>query len=393
MSVLVPDRVLQTTVTSGTGPYVLVPATAAFRNFSASYATSAKVPYCATDNQSNYEIGIGTLVIGSPDQITRGSIILSSNSNSAVSWTGTTKQIFAWDVTGTAYVSTFGGSYTALPADWGTTFAFTGVISGTFTLPAITGLPLGFTVTVKNSGTAACIVTPHTGDQIENYGVSTSFTLNQRASATLASDGTVWRVIAAGGDTLASNTDLAISGTANHDFLTFNSGTSKWVNSAHATATSFLDAMVGDSGSGGTKGLVPAPGSGDTAAGKFLKADGTFAVPPGSSGTPVSFHVVASGSSDSLTTLSVVRTHIVWNSASGLAKSQTIPDPTLYDGYDVDLFDFFGDSPTHPITITPAGTGTITIASLGSVANVTLQSAYGNLSFRANAALNTWIVT
>lgn len=46
-------------------------------------------------------------------------------------------------------------------------------------------------------------------------------------------------------------------------------------------ATAILDAVVGDSGSGGTKGLVPAPGAGDTAAGKFLKADGTFAVPPG----------------------------------------------------------------------------------------------------------------
>ncbi len=47
-----------------------------------------------------------------------------------------------------------------------------------------------------------------------------------------------------------------------------------------------VDAMVGDSGAGGTKGEVPAPSSGDAAAGKFLKADGTWAVPPGStSGT------------------------------------------------------------------------------------------------------------
>jgi hypothetical protein len=44
-------------------------------------------------------------------------------------------------------------------------------------------------------------------------------------------------------------------------------------------ATAILNAVVGDSGSGGTKGLVPAPGAGDAAAGKFLKADGTFAVP------------------------------------------------------------------------------------------------------------------
>lgn len=50
-------------------------------------------------------------------------------------------------------------------------------------------------------------------------------------------------------------------------------------------ATAMLNAVVGDSGSGGTKGLVPAPGAGDAAAGKFLKADGTFAVPAGGAGS------------------------------------------------------------------------------------------------------------
>jgi hypothetical protein len=34
--------------------------------------------------------------------------------------------------------------------------------------------------------------------------------------------------------------------------------------------------MVGDSGAGGVRGLVPAPAAGDAAAGKFLKADGTW---------------------------------------------------------------------------------------------------------------------
>jgi hypothetical protein len=49
-------------------------------------------------------------------------------------------------------------------------------------------------------------------------------------------------------------------------------------------ATALLNAMVGDSGAGGTKGLVPAPAAGDAAAGKYLKADGSYAVPPGSAG-------------------------------------------------------------------------------------------------------------
>lgn len=41
-------------------------------------------------------------------------------------------------------------------------------------------------------------------------------------------------------------------------------------------ATAILNNMVGDSGAGGTKGLVPAPAAGDAAANKFLKADGTW---------------------------------------------------------------------------------------------------------------------
>lgn len=49
-------------------------------------------------------------------------------------------------------------------------------------------------------------------------------------------------------------------------------------------ATALLNAMVGDSGSGGTKGLVPVPGAGDAAAAKFLRADATWAVPAGGGG-------------------------------------------------------------------------------------------------------------
>lgn len=54
-----------------------------------------------------------------------------------------------------------------------------------------------------------------------------------------------------------------------------------------AGATARLNAFVGDSGAGGTKGLVPAPAAGDAAANKYLKSDGTWAtagvVGPGSS--------------------------------------------------------------------------------------------------------------
>ena len=51
-----------------------------------------------------------------------------------------------------------------------------------------------------------------------------------------------------------------------------------------AQATALLSNVTGDSGSGGVKGLVPAPAAGDAAAGKFLKADGTWATPSGGGG-------------------------------------------------------------------------------------------------------------
>lgn len=59
-----------------------------------------------------------------------------------------------------------------------------------------------------------------------------------------------------------------------------------------ADQTALLSTMVGDSGAGGTKGLVPAPAAGDAAAGKYLDADGTWTVPPGGGG----------GGGDALTT-------------------------------------------------------------------------------------------
>jgi hypothetical protein len=46
-----------------------------------------------------------------------------------------------------------------------------------------------------------------------------------------------------------------------------------------ASITAFDNILVGDSGSGGYSGNVPAPASGDAAAGKYLCADGTWSVP------------------------------------------------------------------------------------------------------------------
>ena len=69
---------------------------------------------------------------------------------------------------------------------------------------------------------------------------------------------------------------------SNDDIVQRKSGA--WTNRTPAQVTADLAAFTGDSGSGGLKGLVPAPAAGDAAAGKFLHANGSYAVPSGGGG-------------------------------------------------------------------------------------------------------------
>jgi hypothetical protein len=75
-------------------------------------------------------------------------------------------------------------------------------------------------------------------------------------------------------DKLIYATDADVFATTN-----FTAAGRSMVGAADAVAqTALLSEVVGDSGSGGAKGLVPAASAGAAAAGKFLKASGAFAV-------------------------------------------------------------------------------------------------------------------
>jgi hypothetical protein len=121
-----------------------------------------------------------------------------------------------------------------------------------------------------------------------------------------------------------SNTKMANVSTATFKGRT-TAGTGSPEDLTATQATALLNAVVGDSGSGGTKGLVPAPASGDAAASKFLKADGTWAVPSGGGGGSVATDTIWNAAGDL-----VVGTGS--DTAARLAPPSKLSGSTLYYG-------------------------------------------------------------
>ncbi|MDQ2079475.1 hypothetical protein RA307_04710 [Xanthobacteraceae bacterium Astr-EGSB] len=94
-------------------------------------------------------------------------------------------------------------------------------------------------------------------------------------------------------------------------------------------ATAMLNAAVGDAGSGGTKGLVPAPAAGDAAAAKFLRADMAWEVPAGGDGggAPVGAEYVTASANGTLTAERVLTATdtVKWDAATaGQMKAMAV---------------------------------------------------------------------
>jgi len=92
MVLVVADRVQETTLTTGTSDYALFGAVTGFQSFGAVMANGDTTYYAVTDG-TNWEVGVGTYSTPGPNMV-RTTILSSSNSGNAVSWSAGTKEIF-----------------------------------------------------------------------------------------------------------------------------------------------------------------------------------------------------------------------------------------------------------------------------------------------------------
>ena len=94
MALVINDRVKVTSTTTGTGAMALGSAVTGFETFAQGIGNNNTTYYCIfNQGTTEFEVGLGTLD-GSSANLTRTTVISSSNSDAAVNFTSGTKDVF-----------------------------------------------------------------------------------------------------------------------------------------------------------------------------------------------------------------------------------------------------------------------------------------------------------
>ena len=93
MALVINDRVKVTSTTTGTGAFALGTVAVGFEDFTAIGNNNTTYYTIFNQGTTEWEVGLGTLD-GTSANLTRTTIISSSNSDAAVTFTGGTKDVF-----------------------------------------------------------------------------------------------------------------------------------------------------------------------------------------------------------------------------------------------------------------------------------------------------------
>lgn len=191
MSHILADRVLETSITTGTGAFTLAAAVTGFRRFSAVCAVADTVPYSieAIDSlgqpTGDYEYGIGTY--SSANTLTRTTVEGSSNGGSAVNFSAGSKNVaISANVGGFAGAIAGAGGVVKFPNGWMIQMG-TATSNVTPTVGTVVTFPTPFVaaplVTASNRASSVSGVTVFAGSE-----TATDFTL----ASSVASLGCTW---------------------------------------------------------------------------------------------------------------------------------------------------------------------------------------------------------
>lgn len=187
-------RAAQTTNTTGTGTLVLNAAPTGRRSFQAAFGSGAVRVGYVIQGTTFWEIGLGDFDGGSPGNLTRATVLASSNSNALVSLPAGTADVFAFlDPASRALVTGTGTVNLAL-ADLGNLVAWSGSSAATVNFPAISNVPPGQGFLVANGGTAALTLDPNGSEQING---ATTLVLQPGEAADCYRVGSAWVAVVA----------------------------------------------------------------------------------------------------------------------------------------------------------------------------------------------------
>jgi hypothetical protein len=208
-------RIKEQSATAGLSSYDLASSGSLYRRLRDEFASGERVRYYAA-SAADFEEGIGVLTTGTPDTLSRDTIIRSSQSGAKISWPAGTRDIFIDPLPGTVPMQDKSATYTVTIFDHGSLIRFTGT-TATLNLPAAATVGDGFSLEIKNDGSGAVTVDPNGAELIN--GAST-VTINAGSSGFVRCNGTAWHAI--GFATLDINgltTETAIDPAA--DFIPF----------------------------------------------------------------------------------------------------------------------------------------------------------------------------
>jgi hypothetical protein len=160
-------RTKQTSGTTGTGTLTLIAAASAFRSFNAAFGSSAVTVRYVISGATYFEVGIGSYNGGVPGTLTRATVLSSSNSGALVSLPAGTHDVFVWADDGDRWP--FESSATTINlalADLGNALFWAGSSAGTVNLPALSTVPHGAGVLIKNAGSALLTLDGSGGETI-----------------------------------------------------------------------------------------------------------------------------------------------------------------------------------------------------------------------------------